>query len=161
MEEHRFQSALKNHPEHARILGLIADTCNMVERVLCEAIAFTLSITDEQTESFYYSIQTSRGHFDVAAGVLSRFTEPESVQKQYLRQIDIARRLFARRNSMMHNQWDSRRKTAAILVFSETPKSRSRFRPVSTKEMEKLLTELEDCLNAIVDISIAAYPWKP
>jgi hypothetical protein len=46
MEAHRFQSALKDHPEHAQILGLIADTCNLIERVLCEVVAMALSLTD-------------------------------------------------------------------------------------------------------------------
>jgi hypothetical protein len=161
MESFRIQSALKGHPEHAQILGLIADTCNMIERVLCEAIAFSLSITDEQAESFYYSLQTSRAHFDVAKGVLERFTHSEGSKAAYLKQIETARKLFGRRNAMVHNQWDSRHGRAGILVFSEKPISRSRARPVSIKEMEKLLTELEDCLNAFIDISIAEFALKP
>jgi hypothetical protein len=161
METHRFQSALKDHPEHARILGLIADTCNLIERVLCEAIAMALSLTDEQVESFYYSLLASRSHFDVASGVLSRFVEPDASRDQYLAQIEIAKRLFGRRNAMVHNIWDSRRSVVGILDFSEPPSSRSRSRPISTKEMEKLLTELEDCLNAIIEISIFVNVWRP
>lgn len=161
MEEHRFQSALKDHPEHARILGLIADTCNLIERVLCEAVAMALSLTDEQAESFYYSLLASRSHFDVATGVLSRFVQPDASRDQYLAQIEIAKRLFGRRNAMVHNIWDSRRSVVGILDFSEPPDSRARSRPISTTEMEKLLSELEDCLNAIIDISIFVSVWKP
>jgi hypothetical protein len=161
MEEHRFQSALKNHPDHARLLGLIADTCNLIERVLCEAIATTFSLTDEQVEAFYYSLQTSRAHFDVAAGVLTRFVQDEASRAQYLDQIEIARRLFARRNAMVHNLWNSRHSGAGILDFSKPPNSQSRSRPISTKEMEKLLSELEDCLNTIIDISISVSAWIP
>ena len=161
MEEHRFQSALKDHPEHARILGLIADTCNLIERVLCEAVAMALSLTDEQVESFYYSLGASRAHFDVATGVIGRFVQPDASRDQYLAQIDIARRLFRRRNAMVHNIWDSRRSVVGILDFREPPDSRSRARPISTTEMEKLLFELEDCLNAIIDISIFVSAWQP
>jgi hypothetical protein len=132
MEAHRFQSALKNHPEHARILGLIADTSNIIEKVLCEAIAQSLKISDEQSESFYYSLQTSRAHFDVAVGVLGRFVEPEASRVQYLDQIETARRLFSRRNAMMHNIWDSRHERAGILDFSKTPKSKAAGQIISS-----------------------------
>jgi hypothetical protein len=161
MEAHRFQSALKDYPEHARILGLIADTCNLIEKVLCEAVAAALSLSDAQTEAFYYSLQASRSRFDVASGVLSRFVQPDASRDQYLAQIDIAKRLFSRRSAMVHNIWDSRRAIAGILDFSESPGSRSRWRPISIKEMEKLLTELENCLNGIIEISIFVSAWQP
>jgi hypothetical protein len=161
METHRFQSALKDHPEHAQMLGLIADTCNLIERVLCEAVAMALSLTDEQVESFYYSLLTSRAHFDVAAGVLGRFVQPDASRDQYLAQIETAKRLFGRRNAMVHNIWDSRRLVVGILDFSEPATSRARSRPISTTEMGKLLSELEDCLNTIIDISISVSAWLP
>jgi len=161
MEEHRFQSALKDYPDHARILGLIADTCNLIEKVLCEAVAAALSLRDEQTESFYYSLQASRSRFAVAAGVLGRFVQPDASRDQYLAKIEIAKRLFGRRSAMVHNIWDSRRAGAGILDFSEPPGSRARWRPVSTTEMGKLLSELEDCLNSIIDISIFVSAWQP
>jgi hypothetical protein len=161
MEEHRFQSALINHPEHARMLGLIADTCNLIERILCDAMAMALSIPSRKAEAIFYSLQASRSRFEVAKTCLKRFAG-EQFATLYVGQIAKAQKLFGRRSAMIHNIWQTRKRgDAGILDLSEPAKSRARDRPISIKEMEKLLSELEDCLNAILDISIAAHAWKP
>jgi hypothetical protein len=126
------------------------------DEVVRQSICFA-----RQDLRIYYSLLASRAHFDVAKGVLSRFVEPDASRKQYLAQIDIAKRLFGRRNAMVHKIWDTRGSGAGILDFSQPPGSRSRSRPISKKEMEKLLAELEDCLNAIIDISISVGAWQP
>src|SRR5258707_934975 len=124
MEALRFQSALKNHIEHAQILGLIADTCNLIEKVLCEAAAILLSISDEAAETIIYSLQASRSRLDVVAAIVRRFAS-ERARDQYLGQIETARQLFSRRNAMVHNIWDTRNNKAAIFDLSKPPSSRA------------------------------------
>lgn len=159
MEEHRFQSALKEHPEHARMLGLIADTCNLIERTLCDLMAMILKIPSRKAEAIFYSLQASRSRLDIAAASLERFAGP-TFASQYVTQIAKARKLFGRRNAMVHNIWQTRKRGGAgIIDFGESPRSPARERPISIKEMEKLLAELEDCLNDLLDISIAARVW--
>ena len=160
-EKHRFQSALKNCPDHARTLGLIVDTCNIIERMLCEAFAQALSISAEKAEAIFYSLRGSRAQLEIAKCVLERFAEPESLRAQYLAQTEWAERLFRQRNAMVHNIWDAQGDKAAIRDFSKPLDSQARRRPIPINELEKLLAELEECLNGIIEISIFAGAWEP
>ena len=104
MEAHRFQSALKAHPEHARMLGLIGDTCNLIERMLCDSMAMALSIPSRKAEAIFYSLQASRSRLEVAKTCLERFAGEQFAQL-YVGQIVKAQKLFTRRSAMIHNKF--------------------------------------------------------
>lgn len=157
---YRLQSALKQHPDHAQTLGVIQDTCNMIEKVGTEAVAICLSIPDEQAEAIIYSLQNSRARFDVIAAVIRSYGCDESVSKPLLDQIDCARRLFSRRNELIHGMWDSRWGKTYILKFGSRDANK-RHRPVNLTQLQTLLQELEDCLNAMIDASTWLSAWKP
>ena len=151
---HRFQSTLRQYPEHAQCLGLIADTCNLIEKVFCEAVAYSMSISDEQAEAIFYSVRNSRSRFDIAERVIDRFTEPQDAKAGLLKQLGIARSLFSRRNMFVHSVWDARRGKTALLDFGKPGNSQARSRPMSLPGLNKLLDELEECLNNTVEASV-------
>ncbi|MGD0027261.1 MAG: hypothetical protein ABSC37_22010 [Xanthobacteraceae bacterium] len=146
-------SHLKYHPKHAEKLGYIVDTCATIEKVCCEIVAGLLKVSDEKAVAVIYAVQSSRSRFGIVEA-LTRGFALETIKKRTLQEIVTAHTLFKRRNDLVHNMWISRRDKPRIYRAKAKPKARERA--VSLRELDLLLTDLENCLDRLTSLSMIA-----
>jgi hypothetical protein len=150
MADFKFQSRLKEYPEHAAALGIIIDTCSTIEKVCCEIVAGLLGVSDAKAEAIIYSLQNSRAQFDITQALTVKFA-PEKVRQKIVDELESARRLFRLRNDLTHGMWISR--WNKLRIHHPKKQQRARERAVSIKEMHLLLADLETCLNKLISLS--------